>query len=502
MVFTSTKTISFKKTIHALPDAVLALLHDPKVLFAANPLIAGVIQDPSKPHTYTITDTLVVLGYFTTTTKYTAQLDLHKDGVDTAVVASLGTRLRGQYRIRAGENGTTVLEEDTAVEGFSLMMPYIIKTMAPAHEQILESVAAKAENRDSRHMKQLSRSEMSARIFLLAAVISACLVPCIYPYTTSLSLFAVIVSLLSLLGVRTKMGDPYSLFHLSLNKLGEDVPPKTEWLNMGYWQPCSLKLVQVTIKFREQKYNSLTSCCGLEALATKLIQAAQCKTGDSILDVGYGTGESVILLLSEPSIPRPSLIIGVTSLSSHHIRAEKRVERILAHQESKVDPPTRVLLHCADAVHQPGQASPSHPLGPSSTVKYNGILALDCAYHFNTRWTFLEQSLEKLASGGRIALADICFDPDILKRSRTAWAASKLFQLMPKANMVSPKDYVARMMEMGYVDVQLEDISQDVFPGFVRFLKAREIGWKVFGLTLEWYAGLGAKFIIVSGARV
>jgi hypothetical protein len=32
---------------------------------------------------------------------------------------------------------------------------------------------------------------------------------------------------------------PYGLFHLGLNKLpGEekDKPPKTEWLNMGYWK--------------------------------------------------------------------------------------------------------------------------------------------------------------------------------------------------------------------------------------------------------------------------
>ena len=33
--------------------------------------------------------------------------------------------------------------------------------------------------------------------------------------------------------------DPYGLFHLTLNHLpGDDVsaPPKTEWLNMGYWK--------------------------------------------------------------------------------------------------------------------------------------------------------------------------------------------------------------------------------------------------------------------------
>jgi hypothetical protein len=36
-----------------------------------------------------------------------------------------------------------------------------------------------------------------------------------------------------------KTSDPYGLFHLSLNRQPHDdprVPPKTEWLNMGFWK--------------------------------------------------------------------------------------------------------------------------------------------------------------------------------------------------------------------------------------------------------------------------
>jgi len=52
-----------------------------------------------------------------------------------------------------------------------------------------------------------------------------------------LSLVAVSIALYFF---RSKLAkDPYGLFHLSLNKLpGEDpnVPPTTEWLNMGFWK--------------------------------------------------------------------------------------------------------------------------------------------------------------------------------------------------------------------------------------------------------------------------
>jgi len=272
--------------------------------------------------------------------------------------------------------------------------------------------------------------------------------------------------------------DPYGLFHLSLNKLpGEDpnIPPETEWLNMGFWRNT----------------NVFPQAC--TALAIKLIQAAQCKTGDRILDVGHGTGESLILLLSGLSVPRPSTITGITSLPVHHLRSRERVDRLLS---SLKDPRPDVYLHLGDAVCQ--RTIAEHPLEPSSNMVFDRVLALDCAYHFDTRNTFLRQALHKLAPGGRIALADICFDPRV-SRSRKAWLISSLFKLMPKHNMVSIDGYVAEMEEMGYVDIQLEDITQDVFPGFVRFLKGRGFGWKVFGSVIEWYANSGARFVIVSG---
>jgi hypothetical protein len=56
----------------------------------------------------------------------------------------------------------------------------------------------------------------------------------------SLGQAASIFSLLLLISMMTKgAGDPYGAFHLKLNKLpGEpsSAPPKTEWLNMGYWK--------------------------------------------------------------------------------------------------------------------------------------------------------------------------------------------------------------------------------------------------------------------------
>lgn len=72
---------------------------------------------------------------------------------------------------------------------------------------------------------------------------------------------------------------------------------------------------------------------------------------------------------------------------------------------------------------------------------------------------------------------------------------------MPPENVVSAETYIRHMKEIGYVDVQLEDISEDLFPGFVKFLKGRGGGWFVFGCVVDWWAWMGARFVIVSAAK-
>jgi len=277
-----------------------------------------------------------------------------------------------------------------------------------------------------------------------------------------------------------RAGDPYGLFHLTLNKLpGEDplALPKTEWLNMGFWKDTAV----------------FPKACA--ALATKLIQAADCKDSGQVLDVGHGTGESLILLLSDPSVPRPSGITGITSLPAHHLRSRERVRRL---QASSKGPQPEVALYKGDAVYR--HPAIGHPLDPSSTKLFDTILALDCAYHFDTRETFLLQSFNKLALHGRIALADICFDP-AAPRSRWVRLAARVFKLMPQGNFVSKEGYVAQMEGIGYGDIRLEDVTEEVFPGFIRFLKGRGWGWAAFGLMVEWYQNAGARFVIVSGSK-
>ncbi|PPR06904.1 hypothetical protein CVT24_011594 [Panaeolus cyanescens] len=285
-----------------------------------------------------------------------------------------------------------------------------------------------------------------------------------------------------------RSADPYGLFHLSLNSLPSDdsnIPPPTEWLNMGFWPGAK----------------SFPEAC--KALALKNILAAQLKPESHILDVGYGTGESLLLLLSDSGIPRPSLLAGITSLRAHYERSKKRVEDLKNRSAEAAQ--TRVVLFHDDAVWST-KSSKHHPLrplsieSPSSSTTFDAILVLDCAYHFNTRRRFIEQAFEHLKAGGRISLADICFSSSALQKSTSKWLI-RLFKLMPSSNIISIEEYEQQMKEMGYMDVIVEDITQDVFPGFTSFLKSRGAGWWIFSQILTWYAYAGARFVIASGSR-
>ncbi|KDQ63687.1 hypothetical protein JAAARDRAFT_29711 [Jaapia argillacea MUCL 33604] len=278
--------------------------------------------------------------------------------------------------------------------------------------------------------------------------------------------------------------DPYGSFHLSLNKLPGDQPteaPKTEWLNMGFWKGA----------------DSFPQAC--ENLALKLIKAARYEAGDNVLDVGHGSGESLILQLSNPLIPRPSRLTGITSLKSHYRRSVARIKDFQGSDTASF-PRTEVNLYHGDAVFRPTDVN--HPLDPSSSSPtFDRIIALDCAYHFKSRVDFLRQSFARLSPGGRVTLADICFKSSPMDRWRTYLIVS-LFGLMPKENAITVDQYRESLVEVGYTDVTVEDISEFVFPGFRAFLSSRGGLWWLFSCVIGCYVDAGARFVIISGSKI
>lgn len=315
----------------------------------------------------------------------------------------------------------------------------------------------------------------------------------LYPDIRFISVYATFLGLAPFYFMKRKQAsasaDPYGSFHLRLNGGKKGALPKTEWLNMGYWKDTS----------------SFPEAC--ETLAMRLVRTSQMKPGAVVLDVGHGTGESIINLLSNNAVPRPSHVTGITSLLSHAQRTAERAKTLTVTTDvpsSSGSPSLKVTIVHGDAVYNPKLHDPTsafggvHPFSPLFPAQsFDTIFALDCAYHFRTRRAFLSQAFDKLSVNGRIALADICFVDGQSNKIATLWA---WMIGIPRENMINADEYETMLEDIGYVDVEVEDVTKDVFPGFLAFLRTQGVRWVIVAEIMEKVASSGARYVVV-GAR-
>lgn len=213
----------------------------------------------------------------------------------------------------------------------------------------------------------------------------------------------------------------------------------------------------------------------------------------TVSDAGHGSGDSLLVLLQHTNVPRINSLDGITSQKLQYLRSKERVEQLLSRNKALLEQPDVRLYH-GDAVCR-SSSDIAHPLNPSSTrASFDVVLALDCAYHFVTRREFLRQAHQRLRSGGRIALTDICLP------SGGHWLLN-LFPFMPPGNRLNLEEYKAMLQDLGYEKGQVEDISTDVFPGLRRFLKDSGLAWRLFEKVLGLYINAGARYVIISARK-
>jgi microcystin synthetase protein McyJ len=158
--------------------------------------------------------------------------------------------------------------------------------------------------------------------------------------------------------------------------LGDDVletqdggfrdPNKPLWLNLGYWE-------------RARTYPEAAA-----DLARKLGRAARLGKGDTVLDAGFGYGEQDLLWVNEFDVAR---IVGVNVTALHVDRAKARVAaRGLS---------DRIDLRLGSATEIPLEAG-----------SVDKVVALESAFHFDTREKFFAEAMRVLKPGGRLATAD------------------------------------------------------------------------------------------------
>lgn len=119
--------------------------------------------------------------------------------------------------------------------------------------------------------------------------------------------------------------------------------------------------------------------------------------------------------------------------------------------------------------------------------QFDKVLSLDSAYHYHSRFSFLKvcnkemeyimngkQSFQILKPGGKVALSDI-----VIKKKDNSIANKVLQSLFtladaPKENLITSKEYEHQLESIGFQNIKIEIITENVWRGFVLFLEAHK----------------------------
>jgi microcystin synthetase protein McyJ len=231
--------------------------------------------------------------------------------------------------------------------------------------------------------------------------------------------------------------------------LGDDVidcldggfvdPAKPLWLNLGYWRDA----------------RTYPDAC--RAMAELVGERAGLGPGDRVLDVGAGFAEQDFVFLDRFGV---SHITAIDITPAHVQRGQDRVTR------QRMGDLIDLRLGSATALDFPD-------------ASFDRVVALECAFHFDTRDRFFREAYRVLRPGGTVALTDMLPAAD-RRYGFLAWFGRR-YGYWPEANRYGRAEYARRLAATGYVDVDVESIREDVYPGMAQYIQGRVRGRAAIG---------------------
>jgi microcystin synthetase protein McyJ len=230
--------------------------------------------------------------------------------------------------------------------------------------------------------------------------------------------------------------------------------PSTSWFNMGYWRNTT----------SHKTGNQFVDAC--EAMANLVATIAGLSQEDVLLDVGCGSGEQDFYFYDNFACKRIVAVDISPQLIS--LAKEKQLIRQIHDISFLVGSATKLDV-CDNFLKVHSELD-----GP-----FDKIISMDSAYHYDSRVDFFKQAHKFLKPGGILVIADICLtNSDVIETLR--FPATYLLKLMlragyiPYENLYTHQEYLQKLGKIGFEQMDVRVITDDVFPGLLKFLNAQK----------------------------
>ena len=213
-----------------------------------------------------------------------------------------------------------------------------------------------------------------------------------------------------------------------------DLFGKQPFANYGYWSRPGLTMEQAA-----------------EAMAALVAANAGLAPGDRVLDVGCGHGACAVVY-AERFAPTSIIGIDITDTRIAHGR-EYIVERGLD---------TCIDLRCGNATQL-----------EFADASFDKLLAVECAFHFDTRQAFFAEAGRVLKPGGCLVLTDLLPQPgtdlDTYLAEENALALD--IDMYNPCNVYDQATYRRYLQEAGFEHIRIESITPWTLQPFVPALR-------------------------------